>query len=213
MDVESPEAGSTGGEAGEVGSGEPETAAPGAPEAPAGDEVLLGPSDRGDEASSQTGARGSLKGMRAAARERLSSRLATPAPRQTQTPVAARVAETAGEVSDGTPRDEPSPERPKGSRRRRWIVVAVVVVVIVVAISGFAIFNSSVYYVGTHEGTVVLYNGLSGSILGVNLSSVIEESTVAYESLPLHIQAHIDAHEITSKKEGQRYLRTLDVLR
>lgn len=198
VDVESPETGST-----EDGA------------APVGDEVFLGPSDRGegDVALSRTAMRGPLKGMRAAARGRLSSRLATSAPRRTQTPVAGRVAETAGEVSDGTSRDEPSPERPKGSRRRRWIIVAVVVVVIVVAISGFAIFNSSVYYVGTHEGTVALYNGLSGSILGIDLSSVIEESTVAYESLPLHIQAHIDAHEITSKKEGQRYLRTLDVLR
>jgi serine/threonine protein phosphatase PrpC len=97
----------------------------------------------------------------------------------------------------------------KGSRHRRLIAAVVIVVVLVVAIASFAVFNSTVYYLGVHEGMVALFNGLPASILGLELSSMIEQGTVAYDSLPSYIQARIDAHELTGKEEGQRYLRSL----
>jgi hypothetical protein len=84
--------------------------------------------------------------------------------------------------------------------------------VLIVAIAGFAIFNSAVYYVGTYEGSVALYNGLPGSIFGIGLSSVVEQATVAYDSLPSYVQARIDTHELTTKEEGQKYLRSLSAV-
>ncbi len=95
-------------------------------------------------------------------------------------------------------------------RRRRWLIIAaVVVVILLVAVGGFAVFNSSVYYVGTYEGSVALYHGLPVSILGLRLSSVIEQGTVTYESLPPYIQERIDTRDLTTKEEGQRFLRSL----
>lgn len=97
------------------------------------------------------------------------------------------------------------------SRRRRWIIVALVVIlVLAVAIGGFAVFNSAVYYVGTYEGKVALYNGLPASPLGMELSSVVELGTAVYDTLPSYVQERIDAHELTSKEEGQKYLRSLN---
>ena len=103
--------------------------------------------------------------------------------------------------------------QPRRSSRRRWFVVTVIVlVVLIVAVAGFSIFNSAVYYVGTYEGSVALFNGLPGSILGIELSSVVEQATVAYASLPSYVQARIDTHELTTKEEGQNYLRSLSAV-
>ncbi len=73
--------------------------------------------------------------------------------------------------------DEDAAEASRQKRRRRkWIYsVAAVMIALGIAAGGFAIFNSSVYYVGTNgDGTIALYRGLPGSFLGIGLSSVVE---------------------------------------
>jgi protein phosphatase len=98
----------------------------------------------------------------------------------------------------------------RSKRRRRWITwIVVVVLVMVVAIGALAWYNSTVYYVGTDDGKVALFHGLPASVLGIDLSRVIEESTVDYESLTPFQKGRVDSHDLVGKEEGQSFLRTL----
>lgn len=113
-----------------------------------------------------------------------------------------------GEAESGPRTDAPRPPS-----RRRWIIGAVAVVVFVaILIGGFAAFNSSVYYVGTYEGMVALYQGLPGSALGIQLSSVIEVGVVSYDSLPPYLQQRVDAHDLLDREEGRAFLQTLGAM-
>lgn len=163
-----------------------------------GDEILVGPSDRGvlSAASSHRSRRPS-----AVVRERLARRAG---------PLLRPVASRAG--GDPAPTAVPSePQSPSRMRRRRvWVsLVVVVALVVAIAIVGFAVFNSTVYYVGTSGGVVALYHGLPGSFLGIDLSSVIERGTVSYDSLALHLQERVNTHDLVNKEQGQLFLRTL----
>ncbi len=94
--------------------------------------------------------------------------------------------------------------------RRRWIILAVAVaVVLAILIGAFAGYNSTVYYIGTLNGMVALFQGLPASILGIDLSSVVEMGTVARDSLAPHLQARVDAHDLISKEEGRLFLQAL----
>lgn len=95
---------------------------------------------------------------------------------------------------------------------RRRVIAAAVVLVVAALVGGFAAFNSSVYYVGTHEGMVALYRGLPGSLLGIELSSVVEIGTVSYDSLAPYLRERVDAHDLLSKEEGRAFLKTLGTL-
>jgi len=112
----------------------------------------------------------------------------------------------------------PSAQPPAGVKgrsgwsRRRWALTAtIVILVIVIAVAGFAVYNSSVYYVGVHNGNLALFNGLPGSVLGIELSSVVEEGRVPYSVLQPALQAQVDAHAHVTKEEGQRFIRSLSV--
>jgi len=69
---------------------------------------------------------------------------------------------------------------PAGSRSRRrrsaWIVVGVVVVLGVAAVIGSFFWVRSQYFVGADEGQVVVYRGVDGAVLGIELSTVQEGS-------------------------------------
>jgi hypothetical protein len=90
--------------------------------------------------------------------------------------------------------------------------VAVIVVILALGIAAFAVFNSNVYYVGTSEGMVALYQGLPASFLSVHLSSVVEQSTVGYDTLPDYQKQRVDAHDLISKKVGHEFLQGLTAL-
>ena len=102
---------------------------------------------------------------------------------------------------------------PRRKRRRLWLFLALaVLLVLVIAIAGFAVYNSSVYYVGIYDdGTVALFRGMPGSVLGVELSRAVELSGIAYEALAPYQKARVDTHELTSKEDGQVFLRSLGV--
>jgi serine/threonine protein phosphatase PrpC len=97
--------------------------------------------------------------------------------------------------------------------RRRVIVALIVIIIVAALVGGFVAFNSSVYYVGTYEGMVALYQGLPGSVLGIELSSVVEIGEVSYESLAPYLRERVDAHDLLSKEEGRAFLKTLGTLR
>ena len=130
---------------------------------------------------------------------------------------------TAGSAGPAAGRADASPMPPSaqppagvkgrsGWSRRRWALTAtIVILVIVIAVAGFAVYNSSVYYVGVHDGNLALFNGLPGSVLGIELSSVVEEGRVPYSVLQPALQAQVDAHAHVTKEEGQRFIRSLSV--
>ncbi len=157
------------------------------------DAVTLGPADRGEERiSSVPGFMRPALGMGA----RLGRR----------PPIWARQAGGAG----------PATARSGGAARwsrRRWIVTAaVVVVVLALGLAAFVVFNSSVYYVGTADGMVALYQGLPATLLGIHLSSVVESGTVSYSSLADYQRERVDAHDLIGREEGQAFLRGLAAL-
>jgi serine/threonine protein phosphatase PrpC len=105
---------------------------------------------------------------------------------------------------------KPVGDAARARKRRRWIYWTVVVVLVVaIAVGGLAWFNSTVYYVGSHDGKVALFNGLPAAVLGIDLSSVYEQSTVDYASLTPYMREQVDSHDLVSKTEGQQFLRTL----
>jgi serine/threonine protein phosphatase PrpC len=131
-----------------------------------------------------------------------------------ETPVAGTPAEPSVAPAAVTPALEaetkPAGEAARARKRRRWIYWTVVVVlVLAIAIGGLAWYNSTVYYVGDYNGKVALFNGLPASVLGIDLSSVYELSTVQYESLTPYQRGQVDSHDLLSKTDGQQFLRTL----
>ncbi len=167
-------------------------AEPEEPAVPAEDEVTLGPVDRGQERSSVPGFMRPALGSMGAKLSRRPPIWARPAPQAV----------------------EPAPPKKSGFRVKRvWIVTAVaVIVVLALAIAAFAVFNSNVYYVGSSDGMVALYEGLPTSLLGIELSSVVELSTVSYDSLPEYQRERVDAHDLVGKEEGQAFLQGLAAL-
>lgn len=99
--------------------------------------------------------------------------------------------------------------RPR-KRRRRWLILTIgIVLIIVIAVAGFAVYNSTVYYVGAYGDTVALYRGLPGSFLTIELSSVVQLGNVDYPSLAPHLRQRVDSHDLVSKEEGRAFLETL----
>jgi serine/threonine protein phosphatase PrpC len=98
----------------------------------------------------------------------------------------------------------------RGRRRTLVIIGVAVVLVLVVGLVGLAVFNSTVYFVGTtQDGSVALYQGLPHSILGVQMFSLVELAGTPYAALASYVQGRIDSHELTTKEEGQRFIRSL----
>lgn len=131
-----------------------------------------------------------------------------------ETLAAGMPAEPSAEPATVTPAPEadskPAGDAARARKRRRWTYWTVVVVlVLVIAVGGLAWYNSTVYYVGTHDGKVALFNGLPASALGIDLSSVHEQGTVDYEALTPYMRERVDSHDLVSKEEGQSFLRTL----
>lgn len=194
----------------------------------ASDEILLGPVDRGILRSTRLGrGRRSVTGVRGRLGGRAAPILRPPARSDAgagqvggEAPTGATALQdtlTGRGVLPGEPLTasamssaSSTPVLARRWSRRKWIILATaVVVLVVIAIVGFAIFNSTVYYIGTADGTVALYHGLPGSVLGIDLSSVIQLGGVSYDSLAPYLQVRVDAHDLVSKEEGQLFLQSL----
>jgi serine/threonine protein phosphatase PrpC len=121
-------------------------------------------------------------------------------------------AQAAGEAAQDSAEEGTAAARtsPGKRSRRRWIYTAVVIaLIVVIAVAGFAIFNSTVYYVGPYDGTVALYRGLPASFLGMDLFSVVQLGTVDYQSLAPYLQERVDAKELVGKEDGRVFLESL----
>ncbi len=179
------------GDAGEVAEDQGGAAAPDGAGGATENEVTMGPTDRGQERSSVPGFMRPALGMGAKLGRR--------------PPIWARPAPQAAAAE--------APAKKRFRLSRKWIVsIAIVIVVLALAIGAFAVFNSNVYYVGTSDGMVALYQGLPTSVLGIQLSSVVEVGPISYDSLPDYQRERVDAHDLVGKEEGQAFLRGLAAL-
>ena len=90
------------------------------------------------------------------------------------------------EATEQTP-DESARYAPKDSGRR-WVgllsVCMAVALVIGVGAWGLERFVSSRYYIAPAAGTVAIYNGMPGSLLGMPLNTVAENTDVVVDDLP-----------------------------
>jgi PPM family protein phosphatase len=156
------------------------------------DKITLGPSERGPDRSSVPGFMRPALGMGAKLGRR--------------PPIWARPTPRASSGAEGLAKKRRWPGR-------RWMVTAAVVIIILaLAIAAFAVFNSNVYYVGTSDGMVALYQGLPATLLGVPLSKVVELGTISYDSLAENQRQSVDAHDLVGKEKGQAFLRGLAAL-
>ena len=94
-------------------------------------------------------------------------------------------------------------------RRRVALVVGVVVGLVILAVVAFAVFNSTVYFVGADGGSVALFHGMPIAPLGLELYRVVEVSPTPYESLAPYQRARVDARELVTKDVGLQFIRGL----
>jgi len=93
--------------------------------------------------------------------------------------------------------------------RRSLVVAGVVMVLLIAALVTFAVFNSTVYFVGTSAGSVTLFRGLPVAPLGVEFYAAVEVSPTRYQTLFPYQRTRVDAHELVTKDEGLRFVRGL----
>jgi serine/threonine protein phosphatase PrpC len=96
-----------------------------------------------------------------------------------------------------------------GGRRKALLMAGAVVIVIGLAFGAFVAFNSTVYFVGTVEGQVALFQGMPYKVMGVQLYGSVETSPVSFGELDAYLQERVDSHELVTKEEGLRFIRGL----
>lgn len=103
-------------------------------------------------------------------------------------------------------------------RRRRWIVPTLGVIVLLIAIAGSVLLGRSwvlgQWYVAINgspgTGTVAIYNGLPGTLVGVPLQQLSQDSTVVVGALPLFDQELVSKGiPAESRTDAQRILDEL----
>ncbi|MFM7211076.1 MAG: PP2C family protein-serine/threonine phosphatase, partial [Actinomycetota bacterium] len=76
-----------------------------------------------------------------------------------------------------------------GGRRRIWTIVAIAAAAVIVAIAAVAIAGTAwvraQWYVGQSGGFVTIYQGVSGSVLGIPMQTTVQVSDLAVGTLPL----------------------------
>jgi len=165
-----------------------------------GDRILVGPADR---EWSSLGSSAKRRGAGVIHRLSLKPGSRSSGPGMPQTD---NEALPAGQVGE-------QPDKPRRRRfRARWIATIVIIAVMLVAFVSFAIYNSTVYYVGEYNGLLALYRGLPATVAGIDLSSPVELTTISYDALPSYLKQQVDSRRLVSKREGQQFLRTLSVL-
>jgi protein phosphatase len=94
-------------------------------------------------------------------------------------------------------------------RRKMLIALFAVILIVAIGVGAFAWYNSTVYYVGTHDGKVALYRGLPEEFLGIEFSSLVRISTIEYDSLSPHKKTRVDAHQLVDKEQGELMMDAL----
>jgi len=125
-------------------------------------------------------------------------------------------AETARRVAA---REAVDAEISRRKRRRRvilWSVIGVLVLALVGAVIATRAWINTQWYVAVNgsagTGTIAIYNGVPGSLLGIQLSSLNTESTVTIGELPLFDQELVSKGiPAASQADAQRIVTELAV--
>ncbi|MEJ7651161.1 MAG: protein phosphatase 2C domain-containing protein [Nakamurella sp.] len=89
------------------------------------------------------------------------------------------------DTSEDEQDDEPSPAARRRKIRFRLALAAAIVVALAATVAGLVVWGRDQYYVGVaDDGTVVVYRGLNGNILGFTFADVAETSCVVDPAAP-----------------------------
>ena len=113
-----------------------------------------------------------------------------------------------------TPPIKPSAEEPKRPRSKKvFLSVSLVVVALGAAALTTRMFVNNSWYVGSKDGKVTIFNGVQGSLAGMQLSEVDRQTELATESLPeidqvrlkegIRADSRSDAQEVVSNLEAK----------
>jgi protein phosphatase len=128
---------------------------------------------------------------------------------------AARAAELRATDESGRGRRRGKAARPgrEGRRSRLPLVIALVLLLVVGAVVGTWLYARSQYYVGVAQGsapTVAVYRGVSGSVLGVDLSTLEQRTDLPVDALPADLQNNVrDNIAVSSKAAAARVVSQL----
>jgi serine/threonine protein phosphatase PrpC len=113
-------------------------------------------------------------------------------------------------TADATDEDE---EEGHPRRSRLPWVIGLVLVLVIAGIAGTFLYARSQYYVGASKSTpatVAIYRGVTGSVIGVNLSSVDQHTDIPVDALPADEQAHVsNGIPADSRKDAQTIVSRL----
>jgi len=123
---------------------------------------------------------------------------------------AASVGRASRETGDATDdaADDPADDEDDGDGRRSRLpwVIGLVLVLVIAGIVGTFLYARTQYYVGVGKSTpetVTIYRGVSGSIVGVDLSSVDQRTDIPLDALPDFEQAHLrNGIDASSRKDA-----------
>ena len=92
----------------------------------------------------------------------------------------------------------------KKSHKGLWVVIAAILVVLCGAGWGVYEYVSSQFFVGASSGRVVIYQGLPGTIAGIDTSQVYETTTINLTDLPISWRDKVTATIPTSGLDQAR---------
>lgn len=111
-------------------------------------------------------------------------------------PTIAQAAEGSYPTPTTKPQDEETARYAPSATRRKWPSVLGVLVLVALllggAIWGVSSYAKTRYFVSAEEGTVAIYNGLPGSILGYSLNNLVKSTSTKVEDLPKFYQRTVE---------------------
>ncbi|HVI36370.1 MAG TPA: hypothetical protein VM684_09080 [Gaiellales bacterium] len=103
--------------------------------------------------------------------------------------------------------DDTDDDEDDGRRSRLPWVIGLVLVLVIAGIVGTFLYARTQYYVGASKSTpatVTIYRGVSGSVLGIDLSSVNQRTDIPVDALPDFEQVHLhNGIDASSQKDAK----------